>query len=252
MEKVTVNRGLLVGLAAVAALSLLGVAFLLGRASGTGNAPAAASGVATPNAAPSSVSVNRASEPVLLQAPGTAPDPSPFAPPCVTLPTPAAAPPPEPYAAPRPDPEPAPVSRVAARASADPERGAVAAYLDAIDRIQPAQVSGSAENAANELATALAKGDTSGLDAMIRDSEAAKAKLSALVPPAPCAGHYRESLASLDDALGMLRSLKGAMESPDPVGALVGVAGRATELRSRAEALQREDAALRQRYGLNR
>lgn len=248
MEKVTVNKGFLIALATVAALSLLGVAFLLGRASGTGNAPAAASGVSAPNAAPSSVSVNRASEPALLQAPGTAPDPSPFAPSGVTLPTPVA----EPPAETRPAPEPAPVSLVAARASTDPEHAAVAAYLEAIDRIQPAQVSGSAENAANELATALAKGDTSGLDTMIRDSEVARAKLSALVPPAPCAGHYRESLASLDDALGMLRSLKAAMESPDPVGALVGVAGRATELRSRAEALQREDAALRQRYGLVR
>lgn len=252
MEKVTVNRGLLVGLAAVAALSLLGVAFLLGRASGSGNALAPADGPGLPVGASSSVVVHRASEPAVPPAQAMAPEPAPLAPSGVILPAPVAAPPPEPYAAPRPDPEPAPVSRVAARASADPERGAVAAYLDAIDRIQPAQVSGSAENAANELATALAKGDTSGLDAMIRDSEAAKAKLSALVPPAPCAGHYRESLASLDDALGMLRSLKGAMESPDPVGALVGVAGRATELRSRAEALQREDAALRQRYGLNR
>ena len=72
------------------------------------------------------------------------------------------------------------------------------------------------------------------------------------MPPAPCAAHYRESVASLDDGLAMLKALKAAVESPDPVGALGTVGSRATELRSRAEALQREDAALRQRYGLAR
>ena len=87
---------------------------------------------------------------------------------------------------------------------------------------------------------------------MIRDSEAAKAKLAAIVPPASCAAHYRESAASLDDGLAMLRALKAAVESPDPVATLAGVGTRATELRSRADALQREDAALRQRYGLAR
>ena len=87
---------------------------------------------------------------------------------------------------------------------------------------------------------------------MIRDSEAARGKLAALVPPAPCSAHHRESLASLDDALEMLRSLKTAMESPDPVAQLAGIANRATNVRSRAEALQTQELALRRRYGLVR
>ena len=39
---------------------------------------------------------------------------------------------------------------------------------------------------------------------------------------------------------------------PWPASALLGVSARATGLRERAEALQREDAALRRRYGLER
>ena len=102
------------------------------------------------------------------------------------------------------------------------------------------------------MASALAKGDTSGLDRMIRDTEAARQKLAALVPPSSCAAHYRESLGSLDDALSMLRSLKAAVESPEPAAGLAAVGTQAGALRTRSEALQREEAALRQRFGLTR
>src|ERR1035438_9880374 len=51
---------------------------------------------------------------------------------------------------------------------------------------------------------------------MIQETEAAKESLAALTPPASCAAHHRESLGSLDDALEILRSLKTAMESPEP------------------------------------
>jgi hypothetical protein len=136
--------------------------------------------------------------------------------------------------------------------ASDPERAAVASYLDAVDRIQPGQASGDPQSVANEMAAALAKGDASGLDGMIRDAEAARGRLAALAPPAPCAAHHRESLGSLDDALEMLRSLKTAMESPDPVAQLAGIANRAANVRSRAEALQNEELALRRRYGLVR
>ena len=53
----------------------------------------------------------------------------------------------------------------------DPASASVAKYLDAVDQIQPANVSGGAESIAGEMAAALARGDTSGLDGMIRDSE---------------------------------------------------------------------------------
>lgn len=246
MEKVSISRGVLVGLVAVAAVSLLAVAFLVGRASAPASAPA-------PPASPIGATGAADVPPPAAPQPATAPpaaDPlarSDERPADVTLPT-----PPAPRAAYEPAPPVAAPSPAPSRSANDPDRAAVAAYFDVVDRIQPAEISGSAESAANELAVALAKGDTSGLDAMIRDSEAAKAKLAAVVPPPACAAHYRESAASLDDGLAMLRALKAAVESTDPVAALAAVGARATELRSRADALQREDAALRQRFGLAR
>ena len=145
-----------------------------------------------------------------------------------------------------------PVSSERGSAGFDAERASVAAYFDAVDHIQAGAMSGEAEGIAHEMAAALANGDTSGLDKMIRDTEAAKQSLAALTPPASCAAHHRESLASLDDALGVLRSLKSAMESSEPAAQLASVSAQATALRSRAEALQKEELALRQRYDLKR
>jgi hypothetical protein len=128
----------------------------------------------------------------------------------------------------------------------------VAAYLEVVEHIQPGKASDTPESLGNEMAAALAKGDTSSLDRMIRDTEAARQRLAAVVPPFTCSAHYRESLGSLDDALSMLRALKAAMESPDPAAQLARVGTEAAALRTRSEALQREEVALRQRYGLIR
>jgi len=241
---VNVDRRLLWTLAGVAGLSLLAVAYLLGRASGTerteprpeGAAPAfspvlagtGANVVMTP--APTSPSADPAiGELPFSSAEHSSPDAlpesrTPF------LPTPD----PEPGLAPPPE---------------DPERAAVAAYLDAVDAIQASGLAGSPENAANEMAVALARGDASGLDGLVREAEEARRRLLGISPPAACAAHHRETLASFDDALEMLRALRDASASGDPAASLAAVAARATALRSRAEALQREDRVLRVRAG---
>ena len=239
MEKVSVSKGLLVGVVAVAAMSLLALAFVLGRVSGSGTPSGQPSG----HELPAAVVPSPVTEP---PAPGQRAEPLPPTSPAAVSVTEPVETPPAP-ALPR-----APDAGEPNSAGPDSARAAVAAYLDAVDQIQPGKMSGDAEGAANEMAAALAKGDTSDLDRMIRETEAAKESLTALTPPAPCAAHYRESLGSLDDALAMLRSLKTAMESPDPASQLSSVVTRATALRSRSEALQKEEPALRQRYGLAR
>jgi type IV secretory pathway VirB10-like protein len=252
MEKVSVNKGLLIGIAAVAAASLLAVAFLLGRSSGSPSSSAQTPVREVPGPEPLPVSDPRVPDaPLPVPTPADAWVPFPVNP----LPATGSAP----VAAQRPAarqesplPAPPPVAGEAARVESDAARASVAAYLDAVGRIQPATMNGDADSVANAMAASLAKGDTSELDRLTRETEAAKGHLAALTPPASCATHYRESLGSLDDALEMLRSMKAAMESPDPVAQLTGVASRATGLRSRAEALQREEQALRQRYGLTR
>lgn len=248
MEKVSVSRNLLVGIVVVALAALLAVAYLLGRASGAGGAAGPAPGIADS----SSRVLSRAGEP-----PPSPPGPATAPVPALEGPLPESAAPgrstPREVATPPPtEPIPATAPVVAPRGGPDPGRAAVADYLDAVDRIQPEMAAGSPESLAGELASALANGDASGLDGMIGEMSKAKERLAALTPPAPCAAHHRESLASLDEGLELLRSLGTAVTSPDPATRLAEAASRATSLRSRAEALQREETALRQRYGLAR
>jgi hypothetical protein len=218
MKQVVVSRELLIGLGAGCAAALLALAFMLGRASGGSRsslpAPAAQAPVSPPPAEPQA------------------------APPA----EPAAPPEPMPTAAPAPQaPRPAAPSKVAG-----PEAG-VASYFQAVERIQPGQMGGNPEAMAKGVLEGLVKGDASGIDDMIRQSEAARASLGALSPPAPCAAFHRDSLAALDDSLGVLRSLRTAMQA----GSMpADFATRAELLRTHTEKLQKEEKALRERYGL--
>ena len=258
MEKVSVGKGLLAGLVAACAGSLLAMAFLLGRISGSGPASVSPQGSAGPAGTDVSGAGSRAAEGRREPAspplePLTASEA--FLPAPVESPAPAGRrsgfpPVPDAAAAAAPGPATAPGGR--AGSAADPLAPVVAAYLEEVERIQPGKLSGSAEGTANEMAAALAKGDTSSLDALIRQVDASKERLAALVPPEPCSAHYRESLGSLDDAAEMLRSLKRAIGSPDPAAELASVSTRSSALRSRSEALQKEEQALRQRFGLVR
>ncbi len=243
MERVSVNKGLLIGVVGVAATALLALVFVLGRESGSG-VPAPQTRIErvaprTPEQSPAPQP--RVAGPITEQ-PGARPDSGP-------APTPqgqGAAP----LAGAGYVPAPTEIERGNARS--DDARASVAAYFDAVDHIQAGAMNGEAETVAHEMAASLASGDTSGADKLIRETEAAKARLAAVTPPAPCAAHHRESLASLDDALDILRSLKAAMESSDPAAQLGVVIPRAQALRSRAGLLQKEELALRERYGLKR
>lgn len=253
MEKVSVNKGLVVGLVAVAAVALLAVAFLLGRSSRSGDssgAPLQGRQVVT-----SGPEARSAEEPSLLRTPAEAPV-SGLATERPTLEaggllpgdrTPSN----EAFAQTSPD---AGSSSTAGDSAGptDPVSASVAEYFAAVDQIQPAKLNGSPESVATEMAGALANGDTSGLDAMIRQTEEAKGRLAALRPPAPCTSHHNMSLESLDDAIGMLGALRSSMRSSDPAAGLASVQARASALQARAEALQKEERDLRQRYGLTR
>ena len=238
------SKGLLIGVVAVAAASLLALAYQLGRASESGSVPAPSTRIerAGPRPQGESPQVPTPAAESIVEHADTRPafGPAPFAPEQGAAPQAAAGQ------------APAPVESERGSAGSDPLRAAVAAYFDAVERSQVGAMSGEAESVAREMAAALTSGDTSSLDKLIRETEAAKARLAAVTPPAPCATHYRESLGSLDDALEVLRSLKTAMESPDPVVQLPNVSIRATALQSRASLLQKEEMALRERYGLKR
>ena len=236
------NKGVLIGVVAVAAVSLLALVFVLGRESGSGSVSAPSTRIdrVAPRAQEEPVSPPTPAAVLITEQPETRPAPAP------TPSTPVQSAALEIAARPAP----APIGGERDSAGFDAERASVAAYFDAVDHIQAAAMSGEAEGIAHEMAAALSRGDTSGLDKTIRDTEGAKRSLAAVAPPASCAAHHRESLASLDDAMEVPRSMKTAMESSEPATQLASVSARATALRSRADALQKEELALRQRYDL--
>jgi len=239
---VPVDRRLLYALAGVAGLSLLAVAYLLGRANGGAERAAPR----LEGAAPAFAATPAAAGAAALTAP--VPPPSHAEPAYVELPSSPAT-----QAAPEVGPElrapflPTPLPAPDLAPPDDPERAAIAAYLDAVDAIQASGLAGSPESVANEMAVALARGDASGLDGLVREAEEARRRLLGISPPAACAAHHRETLGSFDDALAMLRALKSATGSPDPASALAEVAARATALKARAESLKTEEEALRRR-----
>lgn len=244
MASVSVSKGFLVGVGAVAGAALLALAYQLGKASGSGEVPA-------PPAKIERIAPRPKDEPLPQPAKiaGATTDYGETR--VVSAPTPSA---PEQPASPQ-----AAAGQVASPIEGERSgggdismRAAVAAYFFAVERIQVGSMTGNAESVGQEMAAALANGDTSSLEKMIRETEAARARLTAVSPPAPCVAHHRESLGSLDDALEVLRALKTAMESPEPIGQLANVTTRAQALRSRADVLQKEERALKERYGLMR
>ena len=234
MTRIEVNRNLLIGLAAAATAAVLGLAFVLGRASAGRALPA------TP-AAPSSA---HPAAPVAASAPA---DPALPASPEAPLPL------PPPVRAPQEAPaRPALPAAAPAVVPADSARAAVAAYFQAVGRIQPGQMGGDPQAMAQGVLDGLLKGDSTGLDGMIRKSEAARASLAALVAPAPCAAYHQASLAALDGSLGLLRSLRSAAQAGNSSALPADFAARAESLRSGAEHLQGQEKQLRERYGLAR
>ena len=227
MAKIEVTKGTLVGLCAALGACVLVLAFLLGRASvQMPKAPAASEALAV-QSLPSMPPTSAPPPPLLLPS-----SPSPAL--VIAHPSQATA----------VRPAPMPPSPTAP----DPVRAEVAAYFQALDRIQPGQMSGDPESMAQGLLDTISKGDTSGFDGMVRQAESARAALAALVPPAPCTAFHQKSLASLDDSLALLRSFRNSLTGS--ATSLDDLAFKATGIQSRAQALQREEKALKQRYGV--
>ena len=224
--KIELPKTLLVSLVGVAALAVIGIAFLLGRESGRRQLEEARTGPSTSSlmtpAAPvqglpltSTISTGRT--------PSSGPGPEPAPP--ATIPSGMAIPP------------------------GDPTRASVAAYFQAVEAIQP-PASGDPETLAQQVVAGLAKGDMSGFDGMIQQAKMARERVSAITPPQPCAAYHRESLASLDAGLELMRDMKNALSTSGQDAAAIQLADRAYALKARTDALQIQENALKQRYGV--
>lgn len=223
MNRTQIPKGLLIGLAGIAAASVIGVAFLLGREAGrrtpaefrhgSNGAEVSAASANTPS------KPGEATAPVLQLAPtGTSATSAGGLPGSVVSPV-------------------------------DSTSASVAAYFQAAENSQPSS-NGDPESIARQVLAGLSKGDMSGFDGMIQQTHESRSRLSMLVPPQPCAAYHRESLASLDAGLDMMRAMKKALSSPGQDAQLMDLAGQANALKARADALQLQEKALKQRYGL--
>lgn len=224
MAKVEIPKGMLIGLVAVSATAVIGLAFLLGREAGRSasaklrNEPNVAGAPAAPLAPPSKP-VEVMGAPVMQPVPPGPPAPS------------------------------APQVSGPSFPLVEPARAAVAAYFQAVENIQPGS-GGDPETMAQQIVAGLGKGDMTGFDGMIQQAQAARDRLSAITPPQPCAAYHRESLASLGEGLELMRALKKAISSAEPDSPVLSLADRANALKVRSEALQRQEKALKQRFGL--
>ena len=225
-SQVVVSKGLLAGLVGVAAAAVIGVVFLLGRASV--RVPPVETPKSTDGSAGAATAVPAVPEPAL---------PSPVPPGWPPAPEPQAAPP-APIAA-----KPA----VIAAPRTDPARAAVAAYFKAIESIQP-ETAGNPETVAMQITSGLGNGDPSGIDGMIQQAMQTRSRLAALSPPQPCAGYHRDLLASLDESLGLMRSIKQAFSSPNPSLDANTLTDAGKALKSRSDSLRSQEKALKQRY----
>lgn len=215
--KVEIPRGLLVGLVGIAAVAVLGLVFLLGREFGRGVGPKVEALSPEPASPPPASSAVRPESVV-----GGAPIPAP------AVSNPAGA---------------VPIPQDGS------ERAAVAAYFQTVEQLQPGSM-GDPEAMARNVLGGLAKGDSSGFDDLIKQAQLARHRLAAVAPPLPCAGYHLNSIACLDAGLDLMRGLKKAMASSDLDPSTLNLMDRAQAIKARTEALQEQEKALKQRYGL--
>jgi hypothetical protein len=106
-----------------------------------------------------------------------------------------------------------------------------------------------AQGAADKLLTSAMSGDTSGFDALSKIASDAVAKAQSVKPPSACSHYHQELVVMLQESVQVLATLKGALAKSDS-NALLAIAGTAQSLKSRGDALTREAASIKARYGL--
>lgn len=222
------SRRVIIVLSVSLAVSLVAVGFLIGRES---NRPSPLMNV--PVIAPALPTITAPAEP--------APPPS-----IAAAPAPARPAPPKPPTGPRrltaPSPPPA--------AGDTSERAAVERYFAATDPLQNADVD-NPEAAGSSLMEAASSGDLSGLRALTAKARAAEAKARALTPPPACAAYHQQLLRLLGQNRGLFQRLESGIGGGD-VGELPALLEQANGAKAHADALAREEHAVKKRFGITR
>ncbi len=227
------NRRAVIALGGAFGLSLLVIAFLLGRLSA---APAA------PTPGPPSTALLSPATGIAAVEPVTAPIPSA---PVSTVPSSSG-----PNATPReftPEITPAP-SSAAAPVSVDSDRAQITAYFAQLDRLED-MGAGDPQAFASSMMQSLSTGDFSGFDELLAKARNQRQRLQATTPPSACVEHHRLALALSGESVTMLEQLKAALMKGDSM-ALMGIASEGRTLEARAIALKSLGEKIKRQAGI--
>ena len=228
------NRKIVIALGSALGLSLLIIAFLLGRLSAkpeivtlatpASDSPVSASAVPAAPASPS---------PSIEAVPPVVESATPF-----TLPTGSSAPVQEiPL-----------IPSASARAMAtSPERQQVAGYFAEVDRLED-MGAGDPQAFASSMMQSLSSGDFSEFDKLLQKAKAQRQRLLAIVPPPACAEHHRLARTLSADSVAMLERLKAALMKGDSM-ALMGIASDGKTLETQANQLKAMGETIKRQTG---
>ncbi len=125
----------------------------------------------------------------------------------------------------------------AERPAAGSSNGAdVVSYFQRVDAIRSSSAAVDPNAFAMDLIKATMKGSTEGFDELIDDTKRMRAETAAIDAPPECQAYHRESLAALDESQAVLETMKTAIQKGD-MQALTRITQQASALQARAETL---------------
>ena len=227
---IRLSRRWLVALLATLALSLVALAFALGRLTASSH---------TGTVAPPAALASTDDAPVGDTSPapeGTASAPT------LRLDTPAL--PAQELAS-----EASPTSQVTLGTSAPPEHAAVRSYFEQVDQLEDVGIGSDAQGFAMSILQSMASGDSSGFDTLVGHARTQQAKLRAVTPPAACADYHRQAVSLAAESVSMLERLRASLAAGDS-SALATMATAGRDLGSRANALKLLGDSIKKQSGL--
>lgn len=229
------NRKIVIVLGSALGLSLLIIAFLLGRLSAKPEVVTLATPASSPSAsAPATLAAPESPAPSIEASPAVADAATPLGPPAQS------SPPIHEIAA-------APPSGVNA-AAVSPERQQVASYFAEVDRLED-MGAGDPQAFASSMMQSLSSGDFSEFDKLLQKARAQRQRLLAIVPPPACAEHHRLARTLSADSVSMLERLKAALMKGDSM-ALMGIASDGKTLETQANQLKAMGETIKRQAGV--
>ncbi len=230
------NRKIVIALGSALGLSLLMIAFLLGRLSAKPEIVTIATPASNPSAstpAPAALAAPESPHPPIEAAPAAADAATPLSPARSNAPIQEIAP--------------APPSGINAMATS-PERQQVAAYFAEVDRLED-MGAGDPQAFASSMMQSLSSGDFSEFDKLLEKARAQRQRLLAIVPPPACAEHHRLARTLSADSVAMLERLKAALMKGDSM-ALMGIASDGKTLETQANQLKAMGETIKRQAGV--